>query len=249
MEQYIRDKYERKLFMSPDARGSMPVTAAARGNISHSSSSSGTNIGRYPLQMKSLREMGFTDVNANAEAVNASKGNLQEAIEALLASKTSKISIGEERRESMKRESSPTEDLVSIFGVPAISSSTTHKSSITTNSENNSILDLDLPPPTTERKNSGVTLDEFEEFEAAAVPASRYQRKAESSSNGHRPSVVDESTMTATTTAEIVTKAPSTTKSSLPPAMGNPWASNNSGNGDAFDDIDPFRGFTPNHRG
>ncbi|PJF18784.1 Arf GTPase activating protein domain-containing protein [Paramicrosporidium saccamoebae] len=223
MEQYIRDKYERKLFMGGESRASAPKS---RGSIPNGSVSS--NAERYPLQIKSLGEMGFSDPAANSAALAASNGNLQEAIESLLAGKRG--SPTGLQRSPAPKSTSPVDDLVDIFGaLPPPSRSPPQQAPQST-----SILDLDLPPPPT--VENGAASDDFEEFESAS--ASQAINTHEAPLEKKRSSV-----------SEPPKVSPALKSiASVAPDLNNPWASGSNGNGDAFDDIDPFRGFTSSHK-
>jgi hypothetical protein len=216
MEQYIRDKYERKLFMGGESRASVPKS---RGSIPTGSAAS--NAERYPLQIKSLGEMGFSDLAANSAALAASNGNLQEAVESLLAGKRgSPVGL---QRSSVPKSTSPVDDLVDIFGaLPPPSRSPPQNAPQST-----SILDLDLPV------ENGAVSDDFEEFESAS--ASQVINKYEAPLEKKRSSVSEPPNVS----------PPLKPMASVTPDLNNPWASGPNGNGDAFDDIDPFRGFTP----
>ena len=121
MESYIRDKYERKLFMNPDARGS--DTRSGGSLPSGAAVASGRpDPTRYPLQMKALQGMGFTNLSANTAALATTHGNLQEALDILLASKASTLSVSPPAATRGPLHppagSNPAEDLVDVFSIP-----------------------------------------------------------------------------------------------------------------------------------
>lgn len=238
MEQYIRDKYERRLFMSSDARGRIDdggQTTTSRASLS-AASLPASAMERYPLQQKSLQEMGFTNPTANATALHASKGNLQEAIEALLATKRGSPTEEIPPKSTISpKATSPADDLVDIFGaMPPPSKSSSVSQLPPSTSQSTSILDLDLPPPPTATA-TGEASDEFEDFESAKyVPPPQEPTRRKPS----LPEELDDAT------APPKFTPPMKNISSVAPDLSNPWASGNSGHGDAFDDIDPFRGFT-----
>lgn len=263
MEQYIRDKYERKIFMSNEARASFQATQGAGGtnrkdsNASYGVASppsssvwadsaegrSSSPNQRYPVQMQSLQEMGFSNAKANAEALAASSGNLQTAIESLLSHKTGALSLSQHRSNSSRA----SDDLVDIFGAPPPMSKEPSQSRHAPTSAPVSILDADLPAPAFERPAE--SSDDFDDFEAApASPpvSTKPSFTAEESFSAHRPS------LDATHSPFEPLPAAHPPAKNLPSVMNNPWASNNADAGSseagAFDDIDPFRGFTPSNR-
>jgi len=71
-EQFIRDKYERKLF----------TEEASIRHSSHKSSSGGS--GQYASELKKLRDMGFTDAEENVVALKKSGGNVNDAVSLLI---------------------------------------------------------------------------------------------------------------------------------------------------------------------
>ncbi|KNE71323.1 hypothetical protein AMAG_15562 [Allomyces macrogynus ATCC 38327] len=73
LENYIRDKYERRVFASQAGR------AAAMG-----SSSGSAGVNRYPTELRQLHDMGFTYDPWNNQVLNETKGNLQAAIDKLI---------------------------------------------------------------------------------------------------------------------------------------------------------------------
>lgn len=269
MEQYIRDKYERKTFMSNEARASLHTSQGAIGmnkrdnpaNYGAALPSSSSSIWatggeshplsqnqRYPIQMQSLQEMGFTNTKANAEALGASQGNLQAAIESLLVHKTGALSLNQHRSSSSRA----SDDLVDIFGAPP-----PRDNHVSSTQASVSILDADLPIPAPE--HPAESSEEFDEFEAA--PAS-----PPTSFTADEPLSVHRSSLDATHSPFDTSPSSSTTAhhnhhhhhhhqpptKNLPSVLSNPWASNNTDAGSnvagAFDDIDPFRGFTPSNR-
>lgn len=209
------------------ASSAQPVgsSSQAAGSGQKVGSGQSANPDRYPLQLKSLREMGFSDVTANVAALNTSKGNLQEAVEALLAGKRG--SPIDQTRQPPPKPTSPVDDLVGVFGAMEPPSSERAPQST-------SILDLDFPPPPTVSQTSienGVSaeageFEEFEEFESATASQTIKQPIK-------RASITEEEAPKHT--------PPLKTIPSVAPDLSNPWAS---GASDAFDDIDPFRGFT-----
>src|SRR5262249_39307117 len=117
MEQYIRDKYERKLFMSAEyhkslshgpSRKSIPNAAVVANSAERK-----TSPERYPLQLKSLKEMGFIDQSANAETLSRTGGNLQQTIEILLSNNIS----APQREKPSENSKSSVDDLASLFGI------------------------------------------------------------------------------------------------------------------------------------
>ncbi|KAJ1953140.1 Gtpase activating protein [Dispira parvispora] len=94
MEQYIRNKYERKLFMEAGGRSSsglrMSQTSRQRTTSStrvHGSSSSSRTTG--DSNMARLRSMGFNDEIRNAKALRRAHGNLEQAIDMLVSEEPS----------------------------------------------------------------------------------------------------------------------------------------------------------------
>lgn len=103
MENYIRDKYERKLFMTESSTGlSGPMSLKHSGEKSKNNimdtefsfessandfktSSSGTYDSNYSKQLTLLSEMGFTDSEFNHKILKAANGNMQEALEIIVA--------------------------------------------------------------------------------------------------------------------------------------------------------------------
>ncbi|KAJ1660196.1 Protein gts1 [Dispira simplex] len=94
MEQYIRNKYERKLFMEAGGRSSSGLrmshssrqrtTSSTRtyGSSSSSRTTSDSNMAR-------LRSMGFNDEIRNAKALRRAHGNLEQAIDLLVSEEPS----------------------------------------------------------------------------------------------------------------------------------------------------------------
>ncbi|KAJ1918902.1 Gtpase activating protein [Tieghemiomyces parasiticus] len=82
MEQYIRNKYERRLFMDRAARDDTGAgsTSASSGRTTSTSAASisGTSMAK-------LRSMGFTDEMKNATALRRTRGNLEQAIDILVS--------------------------------------------------------------------------------------------------------------------------------------------------------------------
>lgn len=102
MENYIRDKYERKLFMT-ESNESAPLslksnsTDKPRANLldsdrlfefdgSNDFKKSDYTDANYSKQLTLLSEMGFTDSEFNYKTLKASNGNMQEALEIIVAS-------------------------------------------------------------------------------------------------------------------------------------------------------------------
>lgn len=291
MEQYIRDKYERKLFMSPEMAASLsarsPIlpsagVASVGGSIGHANSPAAAAAMRYPLQMKSLQEMGFTEVTANQAALLATAGNLQQAIEALLSGRTGKLHVSPppaardaretgapprgEAADSAFQKKSVVDDLADIFGAPpppppapaaVARSSQSGPASATASSSHYpsaSILDMDLPAPGQEEEPLS---DEYEAFESA-VSARDSDRRTSAEEVAGPASVLDESRPSqpmAGATNGTGPAEPAATKarqSIVDTGLGpNPWATSTDstsigrGAGEAFDDIDPFRGYLP----
>lgn len=101
MENYIRDKYERKLFMTDDGStgtGRMYLNDKSKNNLMDSevsyeqsstntfkNSSSDSFNTNYSKQLTLLSEMGFTDTEFNYKTLKAANGNMQEALEIIVA--------------------------------------------------------------------------------------------------------------------------------------------------------------------
>lgn len=105
MENYIRDKYERKLFMNDGGSGHMSLNSDSakfsRKNImdsdfgyeskkpeaSNFKSSNNFEVSEsnYSKQLTLLTEMGFTDTEFNYKTLKAANGNMQEALEIIVA--------------------------------------------------------------------------------------------------------------------------------------------------------------------
>lgn len=298
MEQYIRDKYERRLFMSPEAAASINATLSAHSSrntgsggssfIGHANSPVAVAAMRYPLQMKSLQDMGFTEVAANQEALISTAGNLQQAIEALLSGSASRLQVSSpltrngsrERVDTVARgdtinavskKTSVVDDLAGIFGAPPpppITSKMTSSSpsgsapTVVASSSRHpptSIMDMDLPVPNQE---DGVS-EEYEDFESAAHPKDSdgktfleaSARRTAIFENGFADETPHVSGIPATSNAAGITESaitesrPSIADTSL---GSNPWAKSadstsvgREATGEAFDDIDPFRGYIP----
>lgn len=125
MENYIRDKYERKLFMVEGPSGSSgPMSLNDSGEKSKknimdsfvSSEFSSANdfktnsfdnsSSNYSKQLSLLSEMGFADSEFNHKILKAANGNMQEALEIIVATnqkqkrKTSERNIFDELEES-----------------------------------------------------------------------------------------------------------------------------------------------------
>lgn len=305
MEQYIRDKYERRLFMSPEAAVSINVPLSVPsgkitgggscGSIGHANSPATMAAMRYPLQMKSLQEMGFTDVAANQDALLSTAGNLQQAIEALLSGRASRLQVsspplksgrGEERLEvaaargatsnGASKKTSVVDDLAGIFGAPPpppppssaaapiarSASSGSAPTTIASSSRNppTSILDMDLPEPGQEDEGFS---EEYEDFESAAHPRASDGQESSEEVQSKRTAILDNgfadeaSHVTSTSVTSNVGITDNAITKSRPSIVdtglgGNPWATSaentsmqRGGAGEAFDDIDPFRGYIP----
>lgn len=89
MEQYIRDKYERKLFMNPGSRtpSSTPMSlgSAARKSFLDSTRTSSND---FSTEIRQLNEMGFTNRQKCLNALESSNGNISQSIDILAASKS-----------------------------------------------------------------------------------------------------------------------------------------------------------------
>lgn len=109
MENYIRDKYERKLFMADCSSGSSGPMSLKSKSLSEQSSknniidnifsddspSSGSSVfktsasesynSNFSKQLALLSEMGFTDTDFNYKTLKAANGNMQEALEIIVA--------------------------------------------------------------------------------------------------------------------------------------------------------------------
>lgn len=84
MEQYIRDKYERKLFMNPasgrTSAGPMPLRAQS---IRSPFEAIPVQPVAYSKQLAQLKDMGFNNKEKNAEILKATNGDLQMSIDRL----------------------------------------------------------------------------------------------------------------------------------------------------------------------
>lgn len=92
MEQYIRDKYERKLFMNPTQRSSVGPMALSSKRSSFdddSGKAKGSIYNKsqpvYFKQMQQLQDMGFTDKAKCTSALEATNGDVQACIDKLTA--------------------------------------------------------------------------------------------------------------------------------------------------------------------
>lgn len=90
MEQYIRDKYERKLFTGTSGRNlptheSAPMSLGTMAKMSFERK----DVKDFSKELKQLQEMGFNDKNACLNALNSSNGNISSCIDSL-ASKSQK---------------------------------------------------------------------------------------------------------------------------------------------------------------
>ncbi|KAF9973068.1 hypothetical protein BGZ73_003732 [Actinomortierella ambigua] len=86
MEQYIRAKYERKEFMEGGGGDHQPSRSAYGNTFSGGRGGGGngvTNSARYTDQVRSLREMGFTDNARNLQVLQSTDGDVQAAVEIL----------------------------------------------------------------------------------------------------------------------------------------------------------------------
>lgn len=99
MENFIRDKYERKLFIDNSSSGTnrMSLNDNFKNNLIDSEISMGTSESfknspsdfsnsSFNKQLTLLSEMGFTDTEFNYKILKASNGNMQEALEIIVAS-------------------------------------------------------------------------------------------------------------------------------------------------------------------
>lgn len=106
MENYIRDKYERKLFMADSSSGSsgpMSLKSSSEersknnimdsefsyespsGSSAFKTSGSESYNANFSKQLALLSEMGFTDTDFNYKTLKAANGNMQEALEIIVA--------------------------------------------------------------------------------------------------------------------------------------------------------------------
>lgn len=204
-EQFIRDKYERKLFTS-GAHRSEPPRPASSGGGNH-----------YAQQNQYLCDMGFADPSMNMSVLAAHEGNMQAAVETLLAQKP-----------IVTNTRNLNDDLVDIFGTPTVSAS--NREGLQEN------LVEELPG------------DDFEAFESA--PIQKPSLSTEPQSEEPRGSMSNGTFDGNPPLPRKVEEKPKAALPSIVPMMGNPWASSsNVGDDEAFDDIDPFRGFNPSNRG
>lgn len=281
MESYIRDKYERKLFMNPDTRGSDIRSGGSPQWGAATAASGRPDPTRYPLQMKALQGMGFVNLTANTAALATTHGNLQEALDILLASKTSTLSVSPPAaaREPSRPPtgSTPAEDLVDVFSIPPPS----HRAAASSPpAGGKSILDMDTAE--LQASSQEIHPEEFEDFESAPAPR-RLDRTESLKADDLGAEGAPEAQHHDTTSAATAPYHPMTSlKTRATPSLNdlsNPWASNHnhstsgdpigeaarsqsgdldpsatarsssvaSNGNDAFDDIDPFRGYTP-HR-
>jgi trimeric autotransporter adhesin len=90
MEQFIRDKYERKVFMSEkDKRTLLQIMEQDRIRTTPSHCPldiSQMDKAKYEQSLRALREMGFEDPILNLVALKATNGNVQRAIDQLVIS-------------------------------------------------------------------------------------------------------------------------------------------------------------------
>lgn len=168
MENYIRDKYERKLFMDSDTvasfnhntstsnpmvlkRGSLNSPKTPTNNLMdmpdfkvstpelNTASMGSSNA--YDKQLSLLSEMGFNDTEFNLKTLKAANGNMQDALEIIVAANhklkqskqpepffdewaTSNSSATiPERRPSKKSNSQPVVDLMDSFGMEPLKQS------------------------------------------------------------------------------------------------------------------------------
>ncbi|KAJ1970655.1 Gtpase activating protein [Dimargaris xerosporica] len=86
MEQYIRNKYERKMFMTQSALES-EVTASRSRHAPPTPARASASSRTVPSEtgMARLRSMGFSDEVKNAAALRRAHGNLEQAIDILVA--------------------------------------------------------------------------------------------------------------------------------------------------------------------
>ncbi|KAJ3219541.1 SPARC- modular calcium-binding protein 2 [Dinochytrium kinnereticum] len=90
LEQYIRNKYERRVYMSGGGGGG----GGGGGSSSSSSSRSNTTVNpgdasKYASELRSLASMGFTDTNKAILALKKSGGTIDGAVEVLVSSTSS----------------------------------------------------------------------------------------------------------------------------------------------------------------
>ena len=99
MENYIRDKYERKLFVTDNSYGNSGSMSLKSNNLMDLESSCNSKdfdfkptIGlsepsdaHYTKQLTLLNEMGFSDNEFNYKTLRAANGNMQEALEIIVA--------------------------------------------------------------------------------------------------------------------------------------------------------------------
>lgn len=98
-EQYIRDKYERKLFMSNGQRGSTGLlpTGSSTGAMSLGSQARRSfaleepPVKSYAVELAQLNEMGFTDRARCLVLLKANNGNVAECIDKLSSGATSPV--------------------------------------------------------------------------------------------------------------------------------------------------------------
>ncbi|KAI9137256.1 hypothetical protein BKA69DRAFT_937576 [Paraphysoderma sedebokerense] len=88
MEQYIRDKYERKTFMNGSSRNTSTMDSRRSSvgtNYGNMSSTNSSLSSKYAAQISRLRDMGFTYDEWNIKALEKSNGDVQNAVEHILS--------------------------------------------------------------------------------------------------------------------------------------------------------------------
>lgn len=94
MEKYIRDKYERKLFLDENhSTNSKPPSLPPRTKSSSQSSpmaSTSTSKSRYADSLSTLHDMGFSDDSVNTHALEETNGDVTRAIEKIVQHGSSK---------------------------------------------------------------------------------------------------------------------------------------------------------------
>ncbi|WBW73775.1 Arf GAP, GTPase activating protein for Arf6, Ucp3 [Schizosaccharomyces osmophilus] len=83
MEKYIRDKYEKKLYLeeTPNQKGpSLPP----RSNASANSTSASSSRSNYKVSLKAIHDMGFTNDTINLQALEDAHGEVNGAVEKIV---------------------------------------------------------------------------------------------------------------------------------------------------------------------
>lgn len=88
MEQYIRDKYEHKLFMNSGNRTSSIASSSSIPSGNHSTIGATRITSTYAKELSQLQEMGFQDRNKCLNALQSTNGNIMDSIDKLAASKS-----------------------------------------------------------------------------------------------------------------------------------------------------------------